>query len=237
MYRVMNKSHGDKAALKQLSPPEQLLPLIRQFSYQVSPVLARSGMTPNQVSLTGLFAGLASAVMFAQGTHTWGIFGALLWLICYLMDYCDGEVARITGKSSRYGALLDDIVDWIVHTSFFTALGFGALSITGNSIWLWMGLAAAAGTTLNAWLTWMREWRRRRRGEPPPRVPGETAMPDTLGEQFIYIFRGLFRADFWLLVIILELFHATWMLLPVFAVGVQVFWITGLLRGADSFGS
>lgn len=233
----MNKSYDERIIKNRLLPPDRLFPLIRQISFRVSPVLGRAGFAPNQLSLISLFAGLGSAAAFAQGTHGWGMTGALLWAICYLMDCCDGEVARITGKSSRHGAVLDDIVDWIVHTSFFTGLGFGALSITGSSIWLWMGLASAAGTTLDTGLTWMRAWRRNRRGEPPPRVPGMVAFPVTPVEQFIYIFRGLFRADFWLLVIILEIFHATWLLLPVFAVGVQVFWITGFFKGADSFGS
>ncbi|MEX2615472.1 MAG: CDP-alcohol phosphatidyltransferase family protein [Alphaproteobacteria bacterium] len=214
---------------------QQVFPVIRRISHAVSPVLARAGFTPNQVTFLGLVAGLASAGCFSVGTHFWGITGALFWAICSLMDYCDGEVARLTGKSSRFGAVLDDVVDWIVHSAFFLGLGYGAFSVSGSSIWLWLGAAAAVGTTINTFAQWCREWLRASRGEEQPRIPGEAALPENFQERIIYVFRGLFRADFWLLVLVLEAFHITWLMLPVFAVGVQVYWLTGLMKNADKF--
>lgn len=231
----MDKSYYFGSGFSQLPRPETFFPLIRQISYRVSPVLARAGFTPNQVTFVGLIAGIAGALSFAQGSHGWGLSGAFLWAICNLMDYCDGEVARITGNASRYGAIFDDIVDWIVHASFFTGLGLGAEVITDDSLWFWFGVAAAVGSTINLLVNWLREWLRDVQGEPPPRVPGEPVMPEDAREKFLYIFRGLFRADFWLLVIVVELFHVTWLLLPVFAIGTQVFWITGFMKGADKF--
>ena len=180
-------------------------------------------------------AGIASAFAFAQGSHAWGMIGAILWAICSLMDYCDGEVARITSQSSRFGRYLDDVVDWLVHTAFFIGLGVGALAITGNNFWLWLGVISAVGTTINSWMNWFREWRRYVRKEDEPHLPGETILPVNMQEYILYFFRGLCRADFWLMVIFLELFHLTWMLLPLFAIGTHVYWITGFLKGADQF--
>jgi phosphatidylglycerophosphate synthase len=232
---TVNNSANHPAGLKPLSRPDSLFPLIRQISFRVSPVLARCGLSANQVTWIGLAAGIVSALAFAGGTHSWGMIGALLWMLCTLMDYCDGEVARITGKSSHYGALLDDIVDWIVHAAFFTGLGTGAAISTGSSMWLWLGLIAAAGSTLNTWMCWLRMWLRVRYGQESPRSPGKTSIPSGWKENYLYVFRGLFRADFWLLVLLLELFHLTWLLLPVFAVGTHVFWITGFIKDADKF--
>jgi phosphatidylglycerophosphate synthase len=173
----MNNKFNNNAEFVHMSRPVQLFPLIRQISYQLSPLLAKHGLSPNQVTMTGLVAGIFSAFAFAQGTHGWGMTGALLWAICSLMDYCDGEVARITGKFSHYGAIFDDIVDWIVHASFFTGLGLGAVKITGDTLWLWLGLFAAAGSTFNTWMNWLRLWFRYRQGLASPRIPGETILP------------------------------------------------------------
>ncbi len=231
----MNTFINDEIQINNLDKPKRLFPLIRQISYRVSPKLAQFGFSPNQLTMIGLFSGIACAFAFAQGTPLWGILGALLWTICSLMDYCDGEVARITNKTSNLGRYLDDLTDWIVHTAFFLGLGVGAEVITKEAIWFWFGVIAAAGTTINSWMNWLREWLRHRRGEKEPHLPGETILPTNPREQFLYIFRGLFRADFWVMVVILELFHATWLLLPVFAIGVQVYWLVGFIKGADQF--
>jgi len=227
-YKDINKSGF-------LPKPKRLFPLIRQISYRVSPLLAQTGISPNLITLIGLITGIASAFAFAQGNHFWGITAALLWAVCSLMDYCDGEVARITGKSSRIGKYLDDVTDWVVHTFFFMGIGFGAEVITGNRLWLWLGVIAAIGTTISSWTNCLREWNRHRSGEEEPRMPGEVILPNNPKENFIYVFRGLFRADFWLLIIFLELFHITWLLLPIFAIGTHVYWITGFVKGADRF--
>lgn len=231
----MNSEYYTDTEKYTLPRPWRLFPLIRQCSYRTSPILARLGLTPNVITFFGLIAGIASALAFSQGGELWGFIAALLWAVSTLMDYCDGEVARITGKTSRFGRYFDDIADWLVHCAFFIGLGVGALTITGKDIWLLLGIIAAVGTTMNAWMNWWREWSRYRRGEDEPRLPGETVVPANPREYFLYVFRGLFRADFWLLVLLLEIFHATWMLLPVFAIGTQVYWLAGFIKGADRF--
>jgi len=103
------------------------------------------------------------------------------------LDYCDEEVAWLIGKSSKFGWYLDDIVDWLAHTAFFTGLGIDALVITDNKLWLW--LIAAAGTTINSWMNWLREWLRYRREEEPC-LPGEINLPANKQEYFLYVSPG-----------------------------------------------
>jgi len=210
----------------QLHRPAQLFPLIRQLSFRISPVLAKSGLSPNLVTLIGLAAGLSSALLFSLGDRGPGLVGAVLWLVCNLMDYCDGEVARLTHRSSRLGKVLDEVTDWAVHTAFFLGLGVGVQTATGESLWLWLGAACSMGTTLNSILAGVRVWLRKQRGEREPRVPGAPQRPKGAKEQLIYFFRELSRADFWLLVLALEVFHATWVLLPAAAIGIQVYWLS-----------
>jgi hypothetical protein len=59
--------------------------------------------------------------------------------------------------------------------------------------------------------------------------------PESWQQHFIYAFRELSRADFCLIVLLLAPFGALWLLLPAGAIGAQVYWLTGFMRGADRF--
>ena len=39
--------------------------------------------------------------------------GATFSVLCYVLDYCDGEIARPKGLSSKFGAAVDILVDWL----------------------------------------------------------------------------------------------------------------------------
>ncbi len=218
-----------------LRPPAGPLPLIRQISYRVSPLLAGAGLTPNQVSLIGLVAGLNAAALFTHCERLALFAAALAWAVCYLMDYCDGEVARLTGRSSRFGRYLDDFVDWAVHAALFLALGYRAAEQFQDELWWWFGIVAATGSSINSLSSLLRSLARDRKGLPEPHVPGSPELPASPGEKAIYVFRVLFRADFWLLVVVLAFLDLTWLLLPALAIGTHAYWITGLFRGVERF--
>jgi phosphatidylglycerophosphate synthase len=79
---------------------------------------ARSGVTPNVVTLTGLALMLLSCALFSQGFFLAGL--ASGWLMT-LLDTVDGKLARVTLKSSRLGHILDHGMD-IVHPPFWYLL-------------------------------------------------------------------------------------------------------------------
>ena len=93
--------------------------------------------------------GVAGGVVCIRGDYFSILFGAFLFLICYVLDNCDGEIARIKGMRSIFGMRYDTFVDWVVHAVYFICLGWGATSLTGQQIWLWSGLAAGLGGTVN----------------------------------------------------------------------------------------
>ena len=125
-------------------------PLIRVLSRAITPRLAAFGMTPNQATALGLVSGLAAAACFALGSLPVQLLGAGLFFLYYLFDHCDGELARMCGLASRFGAYFDDLVDWGVHAAFFLAVGYHAMAEAGEALWMWLGVAAALGGTVNA---------------------------------------------------------------------------------------
>jgi phosphatidylglycerophosphate synthase len=219
------------------NPPKQLFPLVRHFSCRLTPVLLRWPITPNQITIFSLFLGLAGAGFFIFSDWIIDIIGALLVSFSYILDNCDGEVARIKGLSSEFGAHLDDIVDSSVDTAFFVALGYGMRMETGEKIWLWLGLAAAAGAIIDFCIEQIKEARLKKQEGVKSRVevahtPDE---PETTEDWIIYIFHELSRADFCLIILILAVFDMTWLLLPLAAVGAQIYWITDLSDRARNY--
>jgi phosphatidylglycerophosphate synthase len=83
----------------------------RSVSVYLTPVIAKTTVTPLQVTIVGLILGLISAYV---GSYPWwicGIFAAIMIEISHILDCVDGELARLTGRGSPFAACLDPISD------------------------------------------------------------------------------------------------------------------------------
>lgn len=220
-----------------LTPPEQVFPLVRHLSYRLTPILLKTPLTPNQITIISLLLGLACAACFTVGNWIAGILGGMFLLASYTFDNCDGEVARIKKLSSEFGAKLDDMSDWIVDASFFAALGYGTTQASGQQFWLWLGLAAAAGALIDYIVDLVHEAKKSKEPEALSREQqaSEPKQPQDGLDWVIYIFHKLSRADFCLIVLVLAIFNVTWVLLPFAAIGAQVYWITDLFERARGY--
>ncbi len=219
------------------SAPTQMFPLVRQFSYRLTPVLLKTSITPNQITGLSLFFGLLCASLFLFGNYILGVIGAIFLTTSYTLDNCDGEVARIKKMSSEFGAKLDDMVDWMVDASFFAALGYGTSQIMEQPFWFWLGCAAAAGAFIDYIVDLFYYARIKQVEDSKTREERavEFKKPVTTLDWLIYIFHKLSRADFCIIVLILSLLNLTWVLLPFAAIGAQIYWITDLFDRTRGF--
>ena len=215
----------------------QLFPLVRHLSYRLTLVLLPWPVTPNQITVISLLLGLAGALLFLFSNWYGDIIGGLLMVACYTLDNCDGEIARIKGLTSEFGARLDDIVDSTVDTCFFVTLGYGTARATDQQIWLWLGLAAALGAIIDFWVEQIKETRLK--GKEGVKSREEYAInpkqPENKIDWLIYIFHELSRTDFCMIVLLLAVFDVTWVLLPLAAAGAQAFWIIDLFDRARGY--
>ena len=92
----------------------------------VAEVFVRLGITPNQISLMALLAGIACAVLFFM--HQF-LIGALLLLLSAIFDLVDGSVARKTGAHTNFGAVFDWIVDKYVDGLALLGIGLAGIPI------------------------------------------------------------------------------------------------------------
>src|SRR6185503_11124328 len=63
---------------------------------------------PNVLTLTGLAINIFAAILFAKGIFTWA---GLVVLFAGIFDMVDGEVARRTGRVTKFGAFFDSVID------------------------------------------------------------------------------------------------------------------------------
>ena len=87
--------------------------------------LKDSRATPNHLTTVRLAFGLAAAAAFLPGTYGWTNVGALLLILSNFLDHTDGELARISGKTSRIGHIYDLASDAVVTILLFLAIGIG----------------------------------------------------------------------------------------------------------------
>jgi phosphatidylglycerophosphate synthase len=82
--------------------------LNRRFSRPMARALARTPVTPNQVSVVAFLTALASGAIFALGIAP---LAGLVAQVSSVVDGADGDLARAKGMSSRWGGIFDAVLD------------------------------------------------------------------------------------------------------------------------------
>jgi archaetidylinositol phosphate synthase len=96
----------------------------RLARWLVTPLVG-TAVTPNQLTTLRLILGVAGALALAAGSYAWVNAGALLIVLSNFVDHTDGELARISGRSSRIGHYYDLACDALVTVLLFAGMGLG----------------------------------------------------------------------------------------------------------------
>ena len=86
---------------------------------------AATGLSPNFWTVVGLVIALASSVVYGMGMEFGLIIGGILLLVSGFFDMVDGQVARVTGKTSKKGEYLDSMFDKISEVAIFLGILVG----------------------------------------------------------------------------------------------------------------
>lgn len=125
--------------------------LYHPLAWQLARRLAPTPVTPNMVSVFGgLMVVAAGIVYFGIGTFSpvwpWGpLLGLVLHMGWHVVDGADGDLARITGKTSPLGELVDGICDYASHIVLYVLLAFVLTRALGPG-WAWFWTLAAGGS-------------------------------------------------------------------------------------------
>ena len=108
-YLAWSKLHGDA----------KIVGIVKgwlSISFPTSKALVRIRITPNALTILGLVFGV---LLYMNANAIWAPLILVISLIC---DGVDGSLAIITGKSSKWGALLDSVVDRLTEVFWILAL-------------------------------------------------------------------------------------------------------------------
>ncbi|MEE9199680.1 MAG: CDP-alcohol phosphatidyltransferase family protein [Dehalococcoidia bacterium] len=78
------------------------------FSDPLAHLLAATGLSPNQVTVAGGLLNLGAGLAISRGYLT---AGGVLVLAAGVLDLLDGALARVTGRKTKFGAVLDSTMD------------------------------------------------------------------------------------------------------------------------------
>lgn len=96
--------------------------LVDPFATRLVPRLARrSWISPTRVTVFAHLLGLVAVALFATGRL---VPGALVFQARFVADCIDGKLARVTGRTSRFGQLLDTFGDRALVVACVGALGW-----------------------------------------------------------------------------------------------------------------
>ena len=114
----------------------------------VARLMERVGLTPNLVTLIGLLIAVGGAWLVAVGE--WWAGGAVV-LFGGVFDMFDGALARMTGRASKFGALLDSVVDRVSEAvALFGVLAFYLIS--DNDVGAALAYAAIIGSLMVSYM-------------------------------------------------------------------------------------
>ena len=115
----------------------------RKIGFWLAQFFARLNVTPAGVSLFGALCGVIAGHLYFYRNLGTNIIGMALHVFANALDNADGQLARLTGRESREGRVIDSLADHLIFLSIYLHLALRC-SIEGASPLVWL-LAVTAG--------------------------------------------------------------------------------------------
>jgi len=130
----------------------------RPLALLVVKIVYPTNITPNQLTITAIFIGLASGIVYATGLPHAAVYGALLFMLYNIFDCSDGQLARLKKNGTHVGRIIDGIADYISTAAVFVGLGLGYYdhSYSYSMWWTLLIIAAASNVVQSALVDYYR---------------------------------------------------------------------------------
>lgn len=117
-------------------------------------ILAKTPITPNQVSFLGALVFLGVMACLAFWHHPWSmVVAAVILQLSYILDCADGQLARLTGQTSPVGAYLDFLIDEFKALGLVAACCYRLWAQTQQTLWLFVAIGGLIVVSMATSLT------------------------------------------------------------------------------------
>lgn len=108
----------------------------RPLGYQWARFFRMLGVSPNTVTILSIFLGVGAGICFGFDDLGINILGILLLVWANTYDSCDGQLARLTGKKTALGRILDGAAGDFWFIAIYVAI---AIRLTPEwGAWIWV---------------------------------------------------------------------------------------------------
>ena len=101
---------------------------LQPYLEKIGKTFASTGLSPNVWTTVGLIFAFISSAVYGLGFEFALIIGGVLLLVSGFFDIVDGQVARVTKKTSSQGAFLDSVFDKIAEVAIFVGILIGGFA-------------------------------------------------------------------------------------------------------------
>jgi phosphatidylglycerophosphate synthase len=122
-----------------------------KVSIRLSYVLAHTSVTPNQVTLMSALVAFLAATLVQSSTYWIRLVGVVVWFMGYILDICDGDIARYRNMKSEFGHWFEAVSDRAKDLALLAGITLLAFNQIQASWVIWVGSLALGGTILHAY--------------------------------------------------------------------------------------
>lgn len=117
----------------------------KRLALPVIKLLLKTPITPNMISVGGVFVSLTAGYLFSLGGYRYYVLGAIVSYISALFDHFDGSIARLKNMESAFGCYFEQVCDFAYYFSFAIGVTLGLYRETNNPFYLFLGGAFIFG--------------------------------------------------------------------------------------------
>ena len=114
--------------------------------------IVNTPITPNQISILGLLPYCLAAYLFSFGYPAYNIIAGILMISTIIFDYLDGMVARLKFKTTKFGGLLEHIIDPIGFYAIIFGMCYGMYHQTNTIIPFILGMVLVMSFSFSSFL-------------------------------------------------------------------------------------
>lgn len=120
----------------------------RRLAHRLVPWLVKWRLSPNQITTLSLMFGLVAAYLALKQFFVAATCAAF---VAILLDCCDGQVARLTGKVSPLGRSMDGVCDMIWVSALWWCIFFSDYFIERGYAIFWFMFFSATSMMVHCW--------------------------------------------------------------------------------------